>query len=186
MAGHTTANKSAPRNPHHADADTILKVYAPIGLPPSLFGYHGNVRLSHAYRIATSMIFAEFILAIHLLIIMFSVSGLFMIPLGARLGWHLVRIAWLRVLHLTTMAIIAGQALMGRACILTIWQARLTGHRNPQPLIMHWLDSLIYWHLPIWFFAGLYTAVFFYALGLTFWVPFGSSTKQRRYTLPRQ
>lgn len=146
----------------------------------------GNVRLSRAHRAATSMIFAESILLIHLLVIMFSVGGLFMIPLGARLGWHLVRIAWLRILHLTVMGVIAGQALMGRACILTIWQAQLAGHRNPQPLIMHWLDSLIYWHLPIWFFAGLYTTTFFYVLGLTVWVPFGSLMNRRTRPLPKQ
>lgn len=185
MASCTTANKSAVREPpsfgyRRGFMGTLHRHTTHLS-----FGKMGNVRLSSAYRITTSMLFAESILAIHLLVIMFSVGGLFIIPMGAWRGWRLVRIAWLRILHLTVMAVIAGQALMGRACILTIWQAQLAGHRHPQPLIVHWLDSMIYWKLPIWFFAGLYTALFFYVLGLTVRVPFGSLTK-RTCPLPNQ
>lgn len=129
------------------------------------------------------MLFAECVLAIHCLVIMFIVGGLFMIPLGARFGWRLVRIRRLRILHLAIMAIIAGQSLAGRPCILTILQARLTGHRQAQPLIMHWVDGLMYWHVPIWVFAGLYSAALLYVLGLTIWVPFGI-TKAPSRTAP--
>lgn len=168
----------------HFEIPTPVMCALPSVRHPLSSGSISNVRLSRAYRVPTSMLFAESILAIHLLVIMFSVGGLLVIPLGARLGWYLVHIAWLRILHLAVMAIIAGQALAGRACMLTVWQAQFAGHRNPQPLIMHWLNSMIYWHLPMWSFAVLYTTVFFYVLGLIVWVPFGSSTKRRAHPMP--
>jgi hypothetical protein len=123
---------------------------------------------------------AETILGLHLIIITFNVAGLVVIPLGAWFGWRIVRIAWLRLLHLAMLAIVAGQALAGRACILTVWQNGLTGARQPvQPLIMRWVDRAIYWNVPIWGFAILYSVVFLYVLMLTVLVPFG-----RRHRAP--
>jgi hypothetical protein len=117
---------------------------------------------------------ATAILAAHFIIIAFNVLGLFVIPLGAWLRWRFVRIPWLRLLHLGLLAVVAAQALMGRACILTIWQNELTGGTAaPQPMIMHWLDGLIYYNLPIWVFSIIYTAVFLYVVVLSILVPFG-------------
>jgi len=116
---------------------------------------------------------ANVILTIHFVIIAFNVAGLVVIPVGAALRWRIVRIAWLRLAHLGLLAVVAGQALAGRACILTIWQNELTGNRAaPEPMVMHWVNSLIYWNLPIWAFAILYTAVFLYVVALSFLVPF--------------
>ena len=115
----------------------------------------------------------EAILLIHAAIIAFNIAGLFVIPVGAWLGWRIVRVAWLRLLHLGALAVVAGQALAGRACILTIWQNRLAGGTaNAPPLLMRWVDRLIYWNLPLWFFAGLYSAVFLYVVALSLLVPF--------------
>ncbi len=120
------------------------------------------------------MFFAQAILALHVLIIAFNVAGLVVIPLGAWLGWRIVRIAWLRLLHLALLAVVAGQALDGRACILTIWQNDLSGAGpTTTPLIMGWVDHLIYRNLPLWVFAVIYSLVFLYVLLLTMLVPFG-------------
>jgi hypothetical protein len=119
------------------------------------------------------VLLANFILGLHFAIITFNVLGLVVIPVGGALGWHVVRVAWLRLLHLGLMAAVAGQALMGRACILTIWQNELTGNRSaPVPMIMQWVNHLIYWNLPIWVFAVMYSAVFLYVVALVVWVPF--------------
>jgi hypothetical protein len=120
------------------------------------------------------MFFAQAILAVHVLIIGFNVAGLVVIPLGAWLGWRIVRIAWLRLLHLALLAVVAGQVLAGRACILTIWQNDFSGAgQAATPLIMGWVDHLIYWNLPLWVFAVIYSLVFLYVLLLTMLVPFG-------------
>ncbi len=123
------------------------------------------------------MLLAQIILYVHFAIIAFNVLGLVVIPLGAWLKWRIVRIAWLRLLHLGIMAVVAGQALAGRACFLTIWEDELTGNRSaPAPLIAHWVDGLIYWNIPIWGFAILYSALFLYLAALTVMVPFGQRT----------
>ncbi len=118
------------------------------------------------------MMVAEAILAAHVAIILFNLFGLVAIPVGALRHWHFVRIGWWRVLHLVMLAAVAVQAVAGRACILTLWQAAMTGTASvPAPLIMGWVDRLIYWRLPMWVFAVLYVVVFGYALGLIWLVP---------------
>jgi hypothetical protein len=110
------------------------------------------------------------ILALHLAVIGFNVAGLVVIPLGAWLGWALVRIRWLRLLHLGSLAVVALQALFGRACFLTIWQSDATGGGAADPLIMRWVNSVIFWPLPMWVFTALYVAVFAYVVALWWWV----------------
>jgi hypothetical protein len=122
------------------------------------------------------MAIAATILLLHAAIIAFNVAGLVVIPLGAWAGWRIVRIAWLRLLHLSLLAVVAGQALAGRACILTIWQNDLSGHTAAPPLIMGVVDRLIYWPLPLWVFTIIYCAVFLYVLLLTVLVPFWRRT----------
>jgi hypothetical protein len=121
----------------------------------------------------TPEILAIVILAVHVAIIAFNLFGLVAIPLGAWRGWRFVRIRWWRALHVALLAMVALQALFGRACFLTIWQDALAGNAGAPPLIVRWVNSLIYWPLPIWFFATLYVAVLAYTLALWFLVPPG-------------
>jgi Protein of Unknown function (DUF2784) len=111
------------------------------------------------------------VLAVHLAVIAFNLFGLVAVPLGAWRGWGFVRVFWWRALHLACLAAVAFQALLGRACFLTLWEASLEGASAPQPLIARWVDSLIFWPLPIWAFAALYAAVWLYALALWRLVP---------------
>lgn len=112
----------------------------------------------------------QLILAVHVAVIGFNVAGLVVIPLGAALGWGWVRIRWLRLLHLGSLAVVAAQAALGEACFLTIWQATATGDA-PEPLLMRWVNDLIYWPLPMWVFTTAYVAVFAYVLALWWLVP---------------
>jgi len=113
---------------------------------------------------------AIIVLAIHLAIIAFNVAGCVLIPLGAWLGWRWVREFWWRLAHLLSFAVVAAQALLGRACFLTIWQDELSGTTHVQPLIEQWINGLIYWDLPLWVFAAAYVAVFVYVVALWVWV----------------
>jgi hypothetical protein len=117
------------------------------------------------------MIAAGAVLAAHLAIILFNLFGLVAVPLGAVCGWRFVEIRWWRLLHLLSLAAVAVQAAAGRACILTLWQARFAGVAAPPPLIMSWVDRMIYWPLPFWVFTLLYLLVFGYALLLYRLVP---------------
>ncbi len=110
------------------------------------------------------------ILLVHVAIIAFNVAGCIVIPLGAWRGWRWVREFWWRLAHLLTLAVVAGQALIGRACFLTIWQGDLAGATHVQPLIARWVNHLIYWPLPLWVFATAYVVVFVYVVVLWFGV----------------
>ncbi len=124
---------------------------------------------------------AEAVLALHIGVILFNVFGLVAIPLGAWRGWRFVRVAWWRFVHLGALAAVAAQAVAGRACFLTIWQGALSGvGSNEPPLIMRWVDVVVYWPLPLWFFTALYVAVWCYALALLWLVPPSSASTQRR------
>jgi hypothetical protein len=115
------------------------------------------------------------VLAIHVVVIAFNVFGLIAIPVGGLLDWRFVRVFWWRAVHLALLAVPALQALFGRACFLTLWQAMLeqaAGARASQePLIARLVESVIFWPLPIWFFASLYVAIWIYALALWWLVP---------------
>ena len=114
---------------------------------------------------------AELVLAVHLAVIAFNVFGLVAVPLGARAGWAFVRVRWWRILHLLSLAVVAVQAMLGRACFLTLWQGELEGARSETPLIMRWVNSVIFWPLPMWAFTVAYVLVLAYALALYRWVP---------------
>ena len=114
---------------------------------------------------------AGIVLAAHLAVIGFNLFGLVAIPLGAWRGWRFVRVRWWRLLHLGSLAAVALQALLGRACFLTIWQDDLAGDAAGVPLVMRIVNGLIYWPLPIWAFTAAYVAVFAYVLALWWWAP---------------
>jgi hypothetical protein len=129
-------------------------------------------KLWSAAYVGGDVITAEAILALHVAIILFNLFGLVAVPLGAVCGWRFVRVGWWRVLHLVLLAAVAGQALFGRACILTLWQAAVAGAgADRTPLLARLVERVIYWPLPLSVFAVLYVAVFGYALALFWLVP---------------
>jgi hypothetical protein len=106
---------------------------------------------------------ADTVLAVHVAVIAFNVLGLVAIPVGAWRGWAFVRVFWWRALHLGILVIVAVQAVVGRACFLTLWWSELLARAgeiaSKQPLIARLVTRVIYWPLPLWVFAALYVAV---------------------------
>ncbi|MGH7212356.1 MAG: DUF2784 family protein [Acetobacteraceae bacterium] len=129
-----------------------------------------------------SLALAQIVLAVHVVVILFNLFGIIAIPLGGWRGWTFVRGFWWRALHVAALAAVAVQAVAGRACFLTVWQdvlARSTaGHT---PLIVRWVNGVIFWPLPLWVFAALYVVVFVYVLGLLWLVP-PAWPRRRRYS----
>lgn len=114
---------------------------------------------------------ATLILLVHVAIILFNVVGLVVIPIGAWRRWRFVRRPVWRYLHLLSLAVVALQAALGRACFLTLWEDRLTSGVEGPPLIARTIGSLIYWPLPVWVFAVAYIVVFAYTVALLWLVP---------------
>ena len=118
-----------------------------------------------------SLDWAGIVLAIHLLVIAFNIFGLVVIPLGAWRGWRFVRTPSWRLAHLASMAVVALQAALGRACFLSLLQDRLAGRSDQGPLIMRLINQLVFWPLPAWVFTALYLALFAYVAALAALVP---------------
>lgn len=121
---------------------------------------------------------ATSVLALHLAIIAFNVAGCVLVPIGAWRGWRWVRGFWWRLAHLLSLAVVAAQALSGRACFLTIWQGGVADASHVQPLIASWIERMIYWSLPLWVFAAAYVVVFVYVIAL--WATVRPRTPWRR------
>lgn len=121
------------------------------------------------------LVAAQAIFWVHIGIITFNVFGLIVIPLGVWLGWAFVRVLWWRILHLVALLIVALQAVLGRACFLTIWESDLAvraGETSSNlPLIQGWITRLVFWPLPIWAFAVFYVAIALYVIALWVIVP---------------
>jgi Protein of Unknown function (DUF2784) len=116
--------------------------------------------------LAADLWLAEGILTLHFAVIAFNLFGLVVIPLGAWQGWPWVRAPLWRWLHVASLAVVALQAIAGRACFLTVWQDALAGRPEGEPLIMRLVNSLIFWPLPPWVFTAFYVAMFAYTVAL--------------------
>ena len=114
---------------------------------------------------------AEGVLAVHFAIIAFNLFGLAVIPIGAWRGWAWVRAPLWRWAHVASLGVVAMQAIAGRICFLTVWQDALAGRPESEPLIMRFVNGLIFWPLPAWVFTAAYVAVFAYTLALLRLVP---------------
>ncbi len=118
------------------------------------------------------LVLAEVVLTFHLGIILFNIFGFVVIPLGAWRGWRFVRGFRWRILHILLMLAVALQALAGRACILTLWQDALAGLGPAHtPLVVRWVDAVIFWPLPLWVIGLAYVVLFLYVLALLWLVP---------------
>lgn len=125
----------------------------------------------------TLIALADVVLFVHLAVILFNVFGMLVIPLGAWRKWRFVHIFWWRAMHVAILFVVAVQALLERACFLTLWQSDLLQSAgtaaSPEPLVQRWVGRLIYWPLPLWIFAVLYSVVLIYVALLWWLVPPG-------------
>jgi Protein of Unknown function (DUF2784) len=118
---------------------------------------------------------AQIVLAVHIAAATFIVFGIIAIPVGARLGWSFVYALWWRLPHVAAMGIVAIQKLLGNSCFLSEWEFRLVDIAgrmpHPTPAFQAFGERLLYWNLPLWFFAWLYTMLFAFVVVLWFHVP---------------
>jgi hypothetical protein len=123
----------------------------------------------------TALLVAQLILGLHIVIAGFIIFGIIAIPLGARFAWAPAYAFWPRLMHLGAMGLVALQKLMGDSCFLSVWESRLVAIAaqapHATPLFQTVGEHVLYWNLPLWFFAWLYSVLFAFVIGLWFWVP---------------
>jgi hypothetical protein len=111
---------------------------------------------------------ADAIVVIHLLIVLFVVTGVPLVYLGAARHWAWVRSWRWRLLHLIAIAVIAAESLFGIVCPLTVWEDRLRGEQISTGFIERGIDRILFYDAPTWMFTAAYIA--FAALVAITWV----------------
>jgi hypothetical protein len=101
---------------------------------------------------------ADVLLVVHFAIAAFIVGGLILVWVGAALGWRWIRNSWFRYLHVAAIAFVAGEALLGVACPLTLWEDLLRGGLQPESFVARWIYRLLYYRAPEWAFSAAYVA----------------------------
>ena len=101
---------------------------------------------------------ADALLVLHFAIAAFILAGLILVWVGAAAGWAWVRNPWFRYAHLGAIVFVAGEAVLGFACPLTIWEDLLRGGVRPESFIGRWVYRLLYYRAPEWVFTAAYAA----------------------------
>jgi hypothetical protein len=105
---------------------------------------------------------ADTVLLLHVLFVVFVVTGLILILAGKLLSWAWVRNWWFRVTHLAAIGVVVMQSWLGVICPLTTLEMYLRGKAGDATyagsFVAHWLESILYYRAPAWVFAACYTA----------------------------
>ena len=105
---------------------------------------------------AGARLIADALLVAHFLVAAFIAGGLVIVWIGAALGWRWVRNRWFRYLHLSAIAFVAAEALLGIACPLTVWEDALRGGAGTESFVGRWVRYFLYYQAPEWVFTALY------------------------------
>lgn len=107
------------------------------------------------------MMLADLVLLIHFMIVIFIVLGLLLIVIGGIKNWYWIRNPWFRYLHLLAIGIVVMQAWLGKLCPLTHLENSLRDRAGEATysgsFISYWIQQLLYYDLPLWVFAILYS-----------------------------
>jgi len=119
-------------------------------------------------RYQMSHLLADIVLIAHFLFVAFVVGGLAVVWLGAAAGWTWVRNFWFRAAHLAAIAFVAGEALLGFWCPLTIWEDALRGAQSEKSFVARWIHRALFYDFPLWVFTTAYV-VFALVVAVTWW-----------------
>ena len=112
--------------------------------------------MEHFYQIM-----ADGVLLLHVLFVVFVLTGQLLIVLGAYRGWSWIRNWWFRIFHLGAIAIVVTRSWVSLICPLTTLEMRLRAQAGQEQyegsFIQFWLERLLYYEAPAWVFIVTYT-----------------------------
>jgi hypothetical protein len=104
---------------------------------------------------------ADLVVASHVGYVAFVLLGLLLVLIGGWRGWHWVRNPWFRMIHLTMIAIVVLESLLGIVCPLTTLEDYLRGRAGQTvqqgSFLGRTLHDLIFFDAPPWVFTCAYT-----------------------------
>lgn len=118
---------------------------------------------------------ADLTLICHVAFTAFVVLTVPLIFIGKFLGWHWIRLKWLRIAHLLAIGVVVVQSWLGIVCPLTTLEMffrKQAGDATYEgSFIEHWLHQLLFWQGPPWVFIALYTMFALLIISTWFLVP---------------
>ena len=127
---------------------------------------------------------ADIIVVFHFCYVAFTVGGEVVVLLGGGLKWRWVRNLPFRIVHLAAVVLVAGEALAGASCPLTVWEYALRVRAGQSvegqiSFVARLVRSVIFYDLPAWVFLVAYVA-FAALVALTFlvFVPTGRPARE--------
>ena len=112
---------------------------------------------------------ADIVLVVHFAFVLFVVGGVAAVWIGAAAGWRWVRNFWFRVAHLAAIAYVAGEALFGIWCPLTVWEDALRGRHEEKSFIARWVHRVMFYDFPEWLFTIAYV-LFALVVAASWWI----------------
>lgn len=107
------------------------------------------------------LFWADLIVSVHFLYVIFTVGGAVLIAAGGPAGWRWVRNRAFRIVHMLSVLLVALEAAGGLLCPLTIWEYRLRQPAGIGPgpettFIAQWVHRIIFYDFPFWVFTAAY------------------------------
>ena len=99
---------------------------------------------------------ADIVLVFHFFVIAFITLGFFLIPIGYKLHWRWIAKKRIRILHFAMMVFVTLETLLGITCPLTSIENSLRENYQSKSFIGYWINQIIYWEFPNYFFIILY------------------------------
>jgi len=112
---------------------------------------------------------ADVVVVMHAAFVLFVVGGLVATWAGLAMRAAFARNPWFRGAHLGAIAFVVVETLLGFACPLTEWEDALRGTVHDRGFVERWIHSWLFWDLPRWVFATVYT-IFGALVALTWWL----------------
>lgn len=104
---------------------------------------------------------ADTVLALHVAIVVFVVTGLVLVVVGNLRHWHWVNKPGFRLAHLAAIGVVVTQAWVGASCPLTTFEMWLRAKARAPTysggFIEHWLQRVLYYDAPSWVFVAGYS-----------------------------
>lgn len=114
---------------------------------------------------------ADVILIVHFAFVSFVVGGLALVWIGAAAGWAWVRNFWFRAAHLAAIVFVAGEALLGIWCPLTVWEDALRGVQEDKSFVARWIHRIMFYDFPGWVFTTAYVLFALVVIATLVWLP---------------
>ncbi|HTP95563.1 MAG TPA: DUF2784 domain-containing protein [Burkholderiales bacterium] len=123
---------------------------------------------------------ADAVVVVHFAFVLFIVLGLALIWVGAARAWAWIRDLRFRIVHFAAIVFVAGEALAGIACPLTVWEDALRAGGAGESFIGRWTRRLLYYDFPEWMFTAAYVVFALIVLATFVAVPPRRAAGRRR------